>query len=78
MKQLSPQQAYLAMFAFLENQYRLCPSAEIGGLLGTMSLLPDGSPADSAVAQEWEKTIQVACSGGVNAAFILGKKPPKA
>lgn len=77
MIQLSTHQAYLAMFAFLEEQYRLCPSGEIGGLLGSMSLLPDGSPADSAVASQWQMAVQAACGGEVSAALVLGKEPPK-
>lgn len=77
MTQLSPHQAYLAMFAFLEEQYRLCPSGEIGGLLGSMSLLPDGAPADSAVANQWQKAVQAACAGEVSAAVVLGKERPK-
>jgi hypothetical protein len=75
MTQLSPQQAYLAMFAFLEEEFRLCPSDEIGSLLGSMSLLPDGSPADPAVVKQWQKAIEAACSGQVSAALVLGSEP---
>lgn len=77
MTQLSPQQAYLAMFAFLEEEYRLCPSDEVGGLLGGMSLLPDGSPADSALANQWQRAIEAACSGQVSAALALGNEAPR-
>ena len=48
MDALTDQQAYLAMFRFLENLYSTTQSNDIGGLLGSMSLLADGVPADSA------------------------------
>jgi len=37
MAKLSGQQAYLAMFPFLEAEYRLTSSGEIGGLLGSIT-----------------------------------------
>ncbi|MGZ5011390.1 MAG: hypothetical protein ACXV74_10565 [Methylobacter sp.] len=60
MKKLSEQQAYLTMFSFLEAEYRLTSSSGIGGLLGSMSLLPDGSPADTAVREQWSKAVAAA------------------
>jgi hypothetical protein len=63
------------MFAFLKEEFRLCPSDEIGGLLGSMSLLPDGSPADPAVAKQWQKAIEAACSRQVSAALVLRGEP---
>lgn len=55
---LTSQQAYLAMFAFLEKEFRLTGSDEIGGLLGGMSLLADGAPADPVVAEQWDSAVQ--------------------
>lgn len=73
MSKLSEQQAYLAMFSFLEAEYRLSSSADIGILLGSMSLLPDGSPADPAVKKQWDEAIAAALGGNVSAALTLTK-----
>ena len=73
MSQLTEQQAFLAMFFFLETEYRLAPTGEIGGLLGSLSLLPDGSPADPAVKEQWQKAVQAARNGEVNAELVLSK-----
>jgi hypothetical protein len=73
MTKLSEQQAYLAMFSFLEAEYRLTSSGEIGGLLGSMSLLPDGSPADPAIKEQWSEAVAAALGGKVNAALTFTK-----
>jgi hypothetical protein len=65
MKSLSEYQAYVAMFAFLEHRYRLTKSDELGTLLGSMSLLPDGGTADPALWGEWLSAIREAESGSV-------------
>ncbi len=44
---LTHQEAYEAMFVFLEGYYNRSKSDEIGGLLGSMSLL-EGRPVDPA------------------------------
>ena len=72
MTHLTDRQAYLAMFAFLEAQYRLSGSSEIGALLGSLSLLPDGSPADSAIKEDWAAAIAAAVSGQVGAGLSVG------
>ena len=46
--QISIRQAYVAMYQYLKRIYDLTGSDELGGLLGSMSLLPDGQPADPA------------------------------
>lgn len=56
---LNEQLAYLAMHRFLQRQYEL-GWREIGGLLGSMSLLSDGKPADPALAADWTKAIAAA------------------
>jgi hypothetical protein len=71
MAQLSEQQAYLAMFAFLEGQYVSTGAADLGALLGSLSLLPDGSPADPAHAEEWRASVEAALTGRVNATLTL-------
>lgn len=71
MIQLNEHQAYLAMFAFLEAQYRSTASDDLGALLGSLSLLPDGSPADTALGSEWHASVEAALSGRVNASLSL-------
>ena len=55
---LSARQAYLCMSEFLRQRYERCPTDEIGGLLGGMSLLTDGSTADAAQWSDWQDAIQ--------------------
>lgn len=50
---LTARQAFMVMHCFLEKYYRASHSDEIGGLLGGLSLLPDGSSADPAFRREW-------------------------
>lgn len=57
---LSEQEAYEAMYAFLSDVYERTQSDELGSLLGSMSLLPDGSPADPAIWSDWLKCVQQA------------------
>lgn len=71
MKTLSETQAYAAMFAFLENRYRLTASDDIGALLGSMSLLPSGRTADPAIWLDWLDAIKRAESGGVGVEMKL-------
>lgn len=65
MKNLSEHEAYSAMFAFLENRYRLTESDDLGALLGSMSLLPGGGTADPAIWEDWLKAIKDAEAGAV-------------
>ena len=67
---LDEDQAFLAMFAFLEKQYVL-GCEELGGILGSMSLLPDGKPADSALASDWQAAVEAAIEGKVQANMLL-------
>jgi len=66
---LSPQQAYLAMFKFLEIQHGLSGSEDLASLLGSMSLLPDGRPADPALATDWQSAVEAALSNQVDASM---------
>ncbi len=68
--QLTQDQAYLAMYAFLDKQFSL-GCQELGGILGSMSLLSDGSPADRAFVQEWHEAVAAALSGAVDARLRL-------
>lgn len=50
-------EAYRVMLAFLNAFYRKNQSDELGALLGSMSLLKDGIPADSAYAKDWYNAV---------------------
>ncbi|WP_237228385.1 hypothetical protein [Rubinisphaera sp. JC750] len=54
---MTEQNAYLAMYAFLDALYQSTEDDFLGGLLGSMSLPADGSPADPAIAGEWREAI---------------------
>lgn len=68
--QLTKEQAYLAMYSFLDKQFSL-GCEELGSILGSMSLLPDGSPADPALSADWQEAVTAAVSGQVNAQLAL-------
>lgn len=65
MNNLSEKEAYAAMFAFLENHYRLTESDDLATLLSSMSLLPDGSTADPAIQEDWLYALEQARAGKV-------------
>jgi hypothetical protein len=54
---LTVRQAYLVMFEFLRQHYERGPTDEIGGLLGGLSLLRDGEPADAAMLGDFERAV---------------------
>ena len=68
---LTPKEAYLAMYDFLVEYYNLTKYDGIGSLLGGLSLLEDGGPADRALQIAWEESIQRAKDGKVNARLTL-------
>ena len=45
------------MLRFLERQYNRTASDDLALLLGSASLLEDGSPADPALAEEWHECV---------------------
>lgn len=61
---LDPRQAYAAMFSFLEEYWGRGGSDELGTLLGSMTLQPDGCPADSALWEDWLRACQRALRSG--------------
>ena len=66
---LSEKEAFLAMYAFLDAHYRRSPSDEIGSLLGSLSLLEDGQPADAAFLEDWRRAVENAKRGRVEASL---------
>jgi hypothetical protein len=65
MKELTTQEAYAAMFAFLEYHFRINDSDVLANLLGGMSLLPDGGTTDPAMWHEWLAAVQAVKAGEV-------------
>jgi hypothetical protein len=59
---LTKKQAYFAMFEFLKRYYEIVKSDEIGTLLGELSLLKDGTPADAAHLADWEDSVAAVMS----------------
>ena len=49
--------AYAAMYEFLVDYYERTKSDDVGALLGGMSLLADGTPADPAVWSIWMESV---------------------
>jgi hypothetical protein len=64
MSVMTDKQAYAAMFRFLERLYMRTKSDELGGLLGEMSMLEDGLPADPAIVDDWRQAVEYALRGG--------------
>jgi hypothetical protein len=73
MTDLTKKEAFLAMYSFLEHEYEVSKSNDIGGLLGSMSLLQDGGTADPAVMQDWENAIKKVKARKVNAFLEIQK-----
>ncbi len=68
---LTEKEAYAAMFTFLEQLYNWTKSDDIGGLLGDMSILPNGDTADPAIWHEWLECLSKAKQGKVDTSFRL-------
>jgi hypothetical protein len=59
MKPMDPEQAYLAMFRYIEDYWnRVMQPAEIGDLLGRMRYTPGEGTADPAMWQHWLDAIE--------------------
>ena len=71
MKTLSEQEAYAAMYAFLERWYRATGSDDVAALLGSMATLPSGGTADPALWLDWLDAIEAAKSGSVRTDMTL-------
>ncbi len=72
-QKLTTQQAYLAMFSFLNDYYQMTQSDDIGSLLGSMSFLENGHTADPAVESDWMVAVERTLSGKTNANLDLRK-----
>ena len=57
---LNEREAYAAMFQFLDAYWeRNGRPDELGSLLGSMTLLEDGTPADSGIWEDWQDAIEI-------------------
>lgn len=65
MKRMTEEEAYVAMYAFLENWYQLTRADALTILLGSMSMMSDGRPMDAALWQDWMDAIDKMESGQV-------------
>jgi hypothetical protein len=57
---MTEEQAYRAMFFYLDAYFERNLNAELGSVLGDLQLLEDGSPADPAVTQDWKQAVRKA------------------
>jgi hypothetical protein len=67
MDSLTTEEAYLAMFAFIEKRYRLTTSDDLASFLGDMSLMFSGGTADPAPQDDWDEAVSLARAGKVDA-----------
>lgn len=67
---LTVEQAYRAMFYFLEREYELTKADELGGMLSSLSweIWERGGPADPSAWQDWLDAVRKALSRTENAA----------
>lgn len=56
-KKLSIENSYKAMYLFLYRLYEMTGSDDLAGFLGSMSLLEDGKPVDSAIWEDWINAV---------------------
>jgi hypothetical protein len=57
-KRLTVDEAYRAMFAFLDEYYARTRSDEVGGLLGSMAInTSDGQPMDLGMWEDWVAAV---------------------
>jgi len=67
-------EAYAAMYCYLQRYYELTGADELGVLLGSMSLLPDGGSADPAAWSDWVKAVEEVRAGVVDVDLSLKPK----
>jgi hypothetical protein len=72
-KTLSINEAYSAMYSYLESLFKRTGSDYLGGLLGDMSLLQDGSTADPAIWNDWLQAIEKVRRGEVDPTLKLSR-----
>ncbi|WP_375304381.1 hypothetical protein WI560_18970 [Bradyrhizobium sp. A11] len=71
---MTQDQAYSAMFIFLEEAWKRTQSDGLAEILGGMSLLEDGTPADPAVVEDWKSAVVRALGGESAGRLVLSQK----
>lgn len=66
-EKISQMEAYLAMFSFLEENYKRTEASAIGSLLRGMHLMDDGMPMERSYWDEWQAAVRNVTSGDVDA-----------
>jgi len=67
-------QAYAAMFRFLSQYYGRTQDDVVGVLLGAMSIMDDGTPADPAITPDWTEAVEYALAGGTADRLVISPK----
>jgi hypothetical protein len=63
---LTFREAYAATYAFLLELHERFGFDQLGGILGSMSLLEDGGSVDPAVWSDWQRAAERAKRGEIN------------
>ena len=74
--EMTIEQAYTAIYAFLGDYYRQNKSNDLAGLLSDMSLMSDNMPMDRAAWDDWLESIAKARAGEVGDVEGLKDMPP--
>jgi hypothetical protein len=61
-KDITVEVGYLAMVSFLEELYTKFEFDQLGGILGGLQLLADGTPADPGMWSDWLRAVDRARS----------------
>lgn len=56
--QLTEEEAFQAMFLFLEKYYHLTKADDVGNLLGSLMIVENGKPLDIALWYDWIKSVE--------------------
>lgn len=77
METLTVKEAYLAMYAFLNELWKRTGSDDLAGFLGGMSFLESGHTADAAAWDDWLDAVKSARAGEVDAMLRIIAPPGK-
>ena len=72
MRMLTEEQAYAAVFYFLEQFWSRAETMQVADVLSGMSLLADGTPADPDMTKDWRNAVDYALNGGKAGRLELG------
>lgn len=69
---LTLEEAYLAMFAFLVDRYGETRSGDLGALVSELAITSDGKPLDARLEGEWAKALADVKAGRVTGILSEG------